>query len=313
MADRKTRIINSARNYFESRRGGKMIPYRIGSFLIRWFCRTTYAHNVYFFRRVRIIKEFLQETKIQENNPEVIRKMLTFIFLRKWRYMAISYLSDKKLKKYIRIQNLDAFKEIYNQGKGVIVVSSHYGLTESALSLFPKIGFKDFYTVVRSTLAGTEKFSDINPKIPVRTLHFDGTDAGYIKLLMEAKHTLNEGGIVHLLGDGFAGKSSVNLPFLGKIRGFRGSYAELALSTEASIVPMFITVTDNYKVILDLRHPLDKGSEDQSREEKTIHIVKQFAEQLTEAWTKEPQFLNIGLIEEYFQLVENNAQLNVAL
>jgi lauroyl/myristoyl acyltransferase len=273
--------------------------------LIRWFCGTSYARNDYFKRKVRLINTFLEETKIKESSPELIHKMLNAFFLKKWCIMAISNLSEKKFKKYVRIQGLDIFRENYEKGNGVIILSSHFGFPEVSISLFPRIGFTDFYTVVGSRGAESEKFTGINPNIESKTLTFDNfSDMELIKLLMKAKHILKEGGIIHLLGDGYHGKSSLTFPFIGKLRGFRGSYAELALSTDAQIIPVFITPGNRGHLTVDLRKPLDKGTEEQSREERITHITRQYVEQLAEEWKKSPQFVNWGHMEKYLHHID---------
>ncbi|MCD4723447.1 MAG: hypothetical protein K8R63_01295 [Bacteroidales bacterium] len=305
MAINKRSIVNKVKNYFSSPRGGKTIPYRTGSFLIRWFCGTSYARNDYFKKKVRLINTFLEETKIKESSPELIHKMLNAFFLKKWRIMAISNLSSKKFKKYVRIQNLDVFRENYDKGKGVILVGSHLGLAEVAISLFPRIGYTDFYTVIGSRGAESEKFTGINKNIEAKTLVFANfSDVELIKLMMKAKHVLEEGGIIHLLGDGYHGKSSLTFPFIGKLRGFRGSYAELALSTDAQIIPLFIIPNDHGRITVDLRQPLDKGSEEQSREERTAHIISQYVEQLAKEWKKSPQFVNWGHMTKYLHHID---------
>ena len=301
----KKDIVNKLKIYFTSPKQGKKIPYRTGSSVIRWFCGTKYARNDYFKRKVLLINTFLQTTGIRDSSPTLIHDMLNAFFMKKWRVMAISNLSKKRFEKFVTIKNLETFKENYNKGKGIIIVSSHYGLTEVCISTFPRLGYSNFYTVVGAQGAKSEKFTGINPDIQSNTLVFDNfSDVELFKLLMKAKHILNDGGIVHLLGDGYHGRSSMTFPFIGKLRGFRGSYAELALSTNAEIIPVFIHPEKHDRITIDLRDPLDKGTEDQSREERTKHIVSQYVDQLEEAWKADPQFINWGHMEKYLHHVD---------
>ena len=305
MAINKRRIVNRFKNYFSSARGGKKIPYRTGSAMISWFCSTSYARNDYFKKKVHLINTFLEETELGKSSPELITRMLNAFFLKKWRIMAISNLKERKFKKYIQIRNLKTFEDNYAKKKGIILIGSHFGLTEVSISLFPRLGYSDFYTVVGSGGAQSEKFTGINSKIKSNTLVFDNfSDVEMFKLLFKAKNVLEEGGIVHILADGYHGKSSFTFPFLSKLRGFRGSYAELALSTEAEIFPIFITPGDHGKVNVDIRNPLDKGTDEQSREERTKHIVGQYVDQLSEKWKSNPQFVNWGHMEKYLHHVD---------
>lgn len=301
----KKATVNKLKFYFSSPKWGRMIPYRTGSSIIRWFCGTKYARDDYFKRKVLLINTFLQATGIRESNPALIQEMFNAFFMKKWRAMAISNLSDRRLKKYVKIKNFETFKESYNKGKGIVLLSSHYGLPEVCISVFPRLGYTNFYTIVGAQGAESEKFTGVNPNIEIKTLVFDNfSDVELFKLLMKAKHTLNDGGIVHLLADGYHGKSSMTFPFIGKLRGFRGSYAELALSTDAEIIPVFVLHGKHDRIIIDLHDPLDKGTEDQSREERTKHIVSQYVDQLEEAWKANPQFINWGHMEKYLHHVD---------
>lgn len=301
----KREAVNRLKFYFTSTKWGKRIPYRTGSSVIRWFSGTKYAREEYFKRKVLLINTFLQTTGIRESSPALIQEMFNAFFMKKWRAMSISYLSEKRFKKYIKINNLETFKEYYSKGNGIILLSSHYGLPEICISSFPRLGYSNFYTVVGSQGAESEKFTGVNPNYESKTLVFDNfSDVELFKLLMKAKHVLNDGGIVHLLGDGYHGKSNMTFPFIGKLRGFRGSYAELALSTNAEIIPVFARTGKHDRVFMDLGAPLDKGTEDQSREERTKHIVSQYVDQLEEAWKTNPQFINWGHMEKYLHHVD---------
>lgn len=296
----KKSIIDKAKKYFTSARGGKQIPYRTGSYIIKWFCGTSYAKKDYFKRKVRLMNTFLQETKIGESNNAMTREMLNTFFLKKWRIMAISNLSDKKFKKYVHIKNLDVFKENYNKGKGVILVGSHLGLAEVVISTFPRIGYDNLYTIIGARGAKSEKFTGINKNIETNTLVFENfSDVELFKLMMNSKHILEDGGIIHLLGDGYHGKSSFTFPFIGKLRGFRGSYAELALSTNAVIIPVFIIPGAHGHITINLHNPLDLGTEEQSREDRASYIVSQYVDQLADQWRKSPQLINWGHMEKY--------------
>ncbi|MEN8223762.1 MAG: hypothetical protein ABFS05_00245 [Bacteroidota bacterium] len=301
----KKQIVNRFKNYFTSARGGKRIPYRTGLAMIGWFCNTSYARNEYFRKKVHLINTFLQETGIKESNPELISKMLNAFFLKKWRVMAMSNLSDRKFKKYIHINNLDIFQEHYEKGRGVIMLGSHVGLAEIAISMFPRMGYKEFHTIVGVGAANSLKFTGINQHRKSNPLVFDSfSDADLFKLMIKAKHVLEEGGIIHVLGDGYHGKSSITFPFIGKLRGFRGSYAELALSTGAEIMPLFIMPGKHGQITVDIRRPLDKGKEDQSRKDRTEHIINQYVNQLAEEWKNKPEYINWGHMEKYLHHVD---------
>jgi len=301
----KKKIINKIKGIFLTTWGGKRIPYSIGSRMIKYFCGTTYARQNYFKKKIRFFNTFLVESGIGEVNDEVLNEMLKKSFIKPWRLAAFSYLSDKKLDRYVQISNLKVFEESYKKGKGVILLNSHFGQAEMSISLFSRIGYHNLYTILGTSGAKKAKFTRLNPNINTNTLVFDSfSSADLFKVLMEAKHILNDGGIIHLLGDGYHGKSGITLPFIGKLRSFRMSYAELALSTEADIIPIFIYAQKNDHIQVDLYPSLDKGNEEMSKEERIRSIVKQYVDLLSNKWMESPQLINPGHIEAYLNHVD---------
>ena len=236
---------------------------------------------------------------------KLLSEMLATLFLKKWRLKVISNLSKKQFDKYISFQNLETLQKSYDSGKGVILLNSHFGIAEVSLSVFPRKGFKNFHTVVGSAGADSEKFTGINPEIQANKLVFEKfSDAELFKVLLKSKHVLNDGGIVHILGDAYHGKSNLTLPFNGKLRGFRPSFAELALSTQADIIPVFVYPGSKQKVIIELHPPLDIGKEGDEKEIRVRKAVEQYIGLLEEKWKKMPQFINPGHMERFLQLVD---------
>jgi KDO2-lipid IV(A) lauroyltransferase len=299
----KKKIVDAVKNYMLSDNGIKHMPYALGSRLIWWFCGTKYAQTEYFRKKVTTFNTFLLEIKKPEADKRMLQEILNFSFIKKWRVPSFSNLSDKQLNKNLKIQDLHYLKDSYDKGKGVVLISSHYGFAELALPAFPRLGY-DLHTIVASRGAESEKFTALNPDIDAKTITFDHVDdIGQLKAMMRAKDILDKGGVVHLLSDGYQGKSTTTLPFISKVRGFRGSYAELGLSTEAAIVPVFIYPVKAGKVMMKLYPPLDKGSEDEEREKRVQHIIKQYVDILALNWVSNPQYVNLGHQAKYLHHV----------
>ncbi len=306
---RKKRIVEKVKKYFLSERGGKKIPYRTGSYIIKYFCRTSYAREKYFNKKVKLFSAFLDELNISEGKTRITNEMLGISFLKPWRVASFSNFSDRKFKKYVNINNHNLLKESCKKGQGVILLSSHFGLAEMNISIFPRIGYHDFHTIVGTRGAKTKKFTAVNPSIKPNTLIFDkGSLSELFKVLMEAKQILTDGGIVHILGDGYQGKSSITFPFIGKLRSFRKSYAELALSTDADIIPIFIYPDKKNHINVDLYPILDNGNDEMSREDRVQHIVQQYVNLLSEKWLESPQYINQRQIENFLQHIDEESK-----
>ncbi|MEA3479600.1 MAG: hypothetical protein U9R60_15560 [Bacteroidota bacterium] len=301
--------VNKFAKYLNSDKGGKKIPYPIGTKLIAWFCNTSFAREIYFKSKVNLLKEFLSNIDDPPSVEEVTPGFLCTNFSKTWRAMSISYMNRKKLDKNITFKGLEEFKTLHDEGKGVILVNSHYGLAEAAMTLFPQLGYTDFHTIVREKGTTSQKFLGINPKVNPNLIIFkDHSNAELFRQLYKAKEVLTAGGIFHILGDGYHGKSSYSFDFLGRIRGFRASYAELGLSTGAYIMPLFITVNMKGHVNFDLRSPLDRGSESMSHPEKITHIIQQYVDLLQDNWKKEPQNIYWGFMEKYLRQIQSSSE-----
>ncbi|MCK4568773.1 MAG: hypothetical protein KAT76_00700 [Bacteroidales bacterium] len=307
----KKKIADKIKNLFLTTWAAKRISYRTGSRMIKYFTGTPYARQKYFKKKVRAFKTFLKDSEISDGGVQMLSEMLEKSFIKQWRLASFSYLSDKKFTKYVQISNLETLVESHNKGKGVILLNSHFGYGEMSISIIPRIGFQDFYTIIGTRGADTPKFTAINPDIKAKTLVFSNlSTAELFKVLMEARQVLNNGGIIHLLGDGYQGKSGITFPFIGKLRTFRESYAELALSTDAEIIPIFIYPKKNNFIQVDLYPVLDKGNDEMSRKKRINSIIKQYVDLLSEKWMESPQLINPGHIEAYLNHVDKEIKIN---
>ena len=109
---------------------------------------------------------------------------------------------------------------------------------------------------------------------------------------------LEKGNIIHLLGDGAHGRASHTIDFLGKMKGYRATFAELSVLTGAAVFPIFIT-PEKGNIIAEILPPLDAGSDDMEREERVSSIVNQYSDILGQKWMENPQFINGGFMQMY--------------
>jgi lauroyl/myristoyl acyltransferase len=248
------------------------------------------------------MNEYLSNVDRDYAVEDLISGFLINTVAKTWRTMAISYLSRNKLIHQSSFKGLDTFKDAIELGKGVVLVNSHYGQAESAITIFPQLGYNDFHTIVREKGTTSKKFMGLNPRYTPNLIIFkDHSNAELVKQLFKAKEILNGGGIFHILGDGYHGKSVITHDFLGRIRGFRASYAELGLSTGAPIVPVFITVDAAGQITVDIKEPLDKGNDSMPHNERIQLITRQYVDHLQEKWINGPQYIYWGFIEKYLR------------
>ncbi|MBU2649921.1 MAG: lysophospholipid acyltransferase family protein [Bacteroidetes bacterium] len=301
----KRRNVRKATDFFNSDKGLKVIPYGWGSRLISWFCATDFAHDEFFKKRLPAFNEFLEQIKDKQDKRRAATEFLTVNFLHGWRTSSLTHLGNRAYRKYVKFSGLDHFLKQYSLGKGVVVIGSHFGFPGFSLSLFPRIGYRDFYSILGEKGPETMKFSGIRADSrPNLLLVKRGSSSDMFRILMKAREVLESGGILHILGDGQHGRSSFSLPFLGKMRGFRASFAELALSSGAALVPVFILPLKKGKVLVEFHEALDCGNDAMEHEEKLKLIVQQYAALLERKWRKKPQYVNGGFVDVHIRQVE---------
>ncbi len=290
--------------FFNSDKGSKYIPYGVGAWYISWFCSTEFAVKRFFNKKVPIIEEFLESHPGKWDNKEVISGFFALNYLHGWRSSKISHMSKFTLKRRAKISGLKILKEYYDKGQGVILLGSHYGLPAVSFSLFPRLGYRNFCTIIGEKGTDSVKFKGIKKALRPKIMVFkrEGESEAF-SMLFEAKEYLESGNILHLLGDGAHGKSSHNYPFLGKLHGYRATFAELSLLTGVPILPIFI-VPHKGKIHLTIENKLDTGRDDMEREERVNLIVEQYSKLLEQKWVENPSFVNGGFMEMHNRQIQ---------
>jgi lauroyl/myristoyl acyltransferase len=301
---KNVRKINS---YFTTVSGCRNIPYGLGSGLIAWFSRTRFAREEYFKGKKQMFMEFLESLPGDHDEKEAFIRLININHLKGWRSSAMSWMKPGKYRKFTQINGLEHLEKAVEAGKGVIVLNSHFGLAAAALTLFPMLGYKDYYTIVREKGLDSLKFEGLNEKVKPKLLAFkNNSQSELFRQMYRAREILNNGGIVHLLGDGYHGMSSNTIPFLGKLRGFRPSYVELSMATGAEVLPVFIDCDLRGRITADILPPLDRGMDPMSAEEKRDHMTRQYAAILEERWISQPWNVNWRFIEKHLYQVDAN-------
>ncbi|HSG67255.1 MAG TPA: hypothetical protein VK994_01015 [Bacteroidales bacterium] len=296
-------------SFFNSGAGLRFIPYGLGVKYISWFCSTRFAQRKYFNKKLPIIEEFLQHFPGKYNRTEAVSNFFALNYLHGWRASSISRMRGFNLKRRLKTKGLDEFRDAFALGKGVILLGSHFGLPAATFSLMPRLGYKNFYTIIGEKGAESVKFKGVKDAWKPKLLVFKrGGESDAFSMLFEAKELLEQGNILHLLGDGAHGRASHNLPFLGKMRGYRATFAELAILTGSPVVPVFV-IPRKGKFVLEFLPALNQGTDEQDREERVLQIVKQYSELLEERWRNEPAMINGGFMEMFNRQIQADDSL----
>jgi lauroyl/myristoyl acyltransferase len=128
--------------------------------------------------------------------------------------------------------------------------------------------------------------------------------AGELKL---AQTMLRNGGHVHIMVDGYHGARGTDFEFLGRIRAFQPTFAELAARTGALIVPVMTDVTPDGTVRISLLPELAsliarRDSEGGTSAEWIAAIVGQAANFVAYGWQTRPEAVKWGHMWRFLAL-----------
>lgn len=295
----KKKRIRRITEFFNSDRGVKIIPYGLGSWYISWLCNTDFALNRFFQKKSPIIEEFLESFPGRWDERKTKSDFFALNYLHGWRASSISHMRQLSFRRRVKVSGMEAFKKSYDEGKGIILLGSHYGLPAISFSLFPRKGFKNFYTILGEKGVDSVKFKGMREAWKPKVLVFKrGGESESFTQLFETKDLLEKGNIVHILGDGAHGRASHTIDFLGKMQGYRATFAELSVLTGAAVFPIFITPKKG-KIIAEILPSLDAGSDKLEREDRVSSMVNQYSDILAQKWMENPQFINGGFMQMY--------------
>jgi Kdo2-lipid IVA lauroyltransferase/acyltransferase len=135
------------------------------------------------------------------------------------------YMSEKKIRKYLTLENPDIFFDCYSKGKGVILVSAHFGnweLNAFAGALFVNVPFLIIVENQRNSLIN-DKINEFRIKCGNKIVPKD-------KAAREIVREIKNGGVVALLADQSATEDrDIFVDFFGRKASTYEAPASLAL------------------------------------------------------------------------------------
>ena len=116
---------------------------------------------------------------------------------------------------------------------------------------------------------------------------------------MQAEETLKQGGIIHILPDGFIGRRSIEREFYNRKRGFQPGFAELALPERVPILTVCTFFDLKGKLYIQIFEPFDFGPATISDEEKIDMLVDQYVNYLHKCWQTKPWNTPVEIMKRY--------------
>ncbi len=190
---------------------------------------------VIFPSRVKIAHDNLQYAFSEKSDnwiKQVAKESFENLGITLIEILLMKYWSVEKINKIVKFQNVELFKKLHSENKGVILLSAHFGNWEiGALAGEFQLGSK--YLIIVEHQANDYVNSEIN-KIRTR---FGNTVVSRYKAAREIVKTLQRGEVIALIADQSASeKNDVYVDFFGRPAATFDSPAILALKFDVPIV-----------------------------------------------------------------------------
>jgi hypothetical protein len=256
--------------------------FRVSCAVARRILGSALVQKVFFPRQVKMIEHFLQATNLQATHTvtATVQQRLLESTLLKWRYEdTVAELRAEEVARDFVIENWSLFEQAHRSGRGVLFTLSHYGLPKVLITLMQRRGYHGhaIRRQIKKRLQAEAK--EVTEMDRVLTSVSD---------LLTAQEALTNGGIAYIVADGGYGVVTLVCDLFGRVRPFRGGFAELALATGAVVVPVTAVPRKDGQVVITFFEPLDSGSVAMGHQARIEHLITQYAEHLAGIYARSP-------------------------
>ncbi|MBI5789563.1 MAG: lysophospholipid acyltransferase family protein [Candidatus Schekmanbacteria bacterium] len=246
----------------------------------------------YFFADVAAKLFFLADTKRRNTLAEeiemlygarfnkkevdtIVRKSLEIYLKRQVENLIFGGFTKDKLDKLVSIQGMEHLQESLQKGKGVILLTAHFG---SFLLPLPVLGYKGYNIIQVAGKPLLENNRRIYRKLfEIRKRETDRLPISFIqtdKYLGSVVKALNKNEIIVLAFDGRTGNKRFPVQFLDRTAQFSPGPFNMALKTGAAIIPTFMVRDKNDKHTLILEPPFEMELVDNKEETLKMNTIK---------------------------------------
>jgi KDO2-lipid IV(A) lauroyltransferase len=196
-----------------------------------------------------------------------------------WRVVAAGLGPWEALREWFTIAGLDKVEQALKSGRGVILANIHFGAARQVVGVLAHLGF-----AVLSLEADNlhEAWGTKHPRglsiVPLKnTFH--------ARAVYEAQKVLQQGGLLHLATDGYSGQHGIDLGFLGRKRFVATTFAELALTTGATVLPVVAPIDEEGRARIEFLDPLDCGNESMDRNQRIEQMARNCLALVAARWS----------------------------
>jgi KDO2-lipid IV(A) lauroyltransferase len=221
---------------------------------------------------------------------------------------ALERCSQNQFERWVAINGWTSVRRAYDDSRGVILLISHFALDQLIGIVLDRIGVE--YTFIGGWYGAVGSHPYPLEQLGLR--HLKST-AGYSRTalrqswqkgqLYQGWQILQQGGVIVIGADGYQGQGGLTTPFHGRMRSFKTGFAELALSTGATVIPFWVSMenSDGYLLFIFLE-ALDPGTSEMNHQERVESLVKQYVALLHEIWAMDLGSISWQHLERFLAL-----------
>mgnify|MGYP005844520181 CR=1 FL=1 len=186
--------------------------------------------------------------------------------------MALNSASEEEIKEIIYVDNEDLIKSKFNEGRGLILLTAHFGNWELG-GIIMKLILNHPLVV----LSKRQKNMYVARWMKKSRERFGNTEI-YIGISVRELYTaLKNKSVVGIVGDQRAPQTSIKINFFNHPTPFFGGFTNLALKLHTPVIAAFAVRQADYRYRVEI-HELDISSSTGTSEENIRNLLQQYAD-----------------------------------
>ena len=249
---------------------GICLPYGPGVRLQRYIFDNPLVRRRY-ADRLAVLRQWAEELGVVTNTGELGTICLLANTWRIWRSKALE--NPAALGTWFRISDPHNYLAGHNLPAGVILAIPHAGRIGSALlRIFERNG-RETAIVSNDAELGFDDGSGEWRNRQTRSRS---------EMVWRAQRVLQRGGAVYISADGLQGQQAVDAEFFGRHRPFQLGAAELAVTSGAAFVPVYVRFDREGRVWVDVARAL--AAEGETPQDRIVDLTMRYANEYSERW-----------------------------
>jgi len=281
------------RSYRTAEKQGKgLAVYHSCAELAYGLCGERWAQHTIFPAEFALVRRFLKEAGLSAADPDSVTRLN--LMANPWAAAwtdALQALDRGQFGSVCAVSGGELLRSALAQGRGVVCAHHH--------TLFAPL----FWTWLdREDIAPgvlIREWEKTARPVAARTPGNQALEGA--RELKAALEMLRQGGMVHIMADGYKGNRKITLPFCNRQRGFETTFVELALMAGAPILTVAARFSGDGRIRIEIGPALADDPR-QDRAARTERLLRQFVAHLQQQWQEHPADISWFQMQRHLNL-----------